>query len=112
MSGYGEEWLGNTDTTSTDIPIEPEVDNSGVLEIYRRMRALPDSMWWMGFESAFAHQSPHGGFASHGLGCWNIFCHCQLGQGVKLDGRNLPESSEEDTRRNIQGNAGNSSEGP
>ena len=40
MLGYGEEWLGNTDTTSTDIPIEPEVDNSGVLEIYRRMMAI------------------------------------------------------------------------
>ena len=40
MSGYGEEWLGNTDTTSKDIPIEPEVDNSGVLEIYRRMMAI------------------------------------------------------------------------
>ena len=40
MSGYGEEWLGNTDTTSTDIPIEPEVDNPGVLEIYRRMMAI------------------------------------------------------------------------
>ena len=41
MSGYSEEWLGNTDTTSTDIPpIEPEVDNPGVLEIYRRMMAI------------------------------------------------------------------------
>ena len=40
MSGYSEEWLGNTDTTSTERPIEPEVDNPGVLEIYRRMMAI------------------------------------------------------------------------
>ena len=41
MSGYGEEWLENTDTTFTDMPIEPvEMDNSGLLEIYRKMMLI------------------------------------------------------------------------
>ena len=41
-------------------------------------RHLPDWIWQMGFESAFAHQSPHGSYASHTLDChceWNLFSH-------------------------------------
>ena len=34
-------WLKNTDTTFTDMPIEPvEMDNSGLLEIYRKMMLI------------------------------------------------------------------------
>ena len=40
MSGYGEEWLENTQTTFTDMPIEPEVDNPGMLEIYRKLMLI------------------------------------------------------------------------
>ena len=40
MSGYGKEWLGNTDTTFPDMPIEPEVDNPGMLEVYRKLMLI------------------------------------------------------------------------
>ena len=40
MSGYGEEWLENTQTTFTDMPIEPEVDNPGMLEVYRKLMLI------------------------------------------------------------------------
>ena len=40
MSGYGEEWLENTETTFSDMPIEPEVDNPGMLEIYRKLMLI------------------------------------------------------------------------
>ena len=40
MSGYGEEWLENTETTFSDMPIEPEVDNPGMLEIYKKLMLI------------------------------------------------------------------------
>ena len=40
MSGYGEEWLENTETTFSDMPIEPEVDNPGMLEVYRKLMLI------------------------------------------------------------------------
>ena len=40
MSGFGDEHMENTDTTFKDIPIEHEVDNPGVLEIYRKMMLI------------------------------------------------------------------------
>ena len=40
MSGYGKEWLEKTDTTFADMPIEPEVDNPGMLEVYRKLMLI------------------------------------------------------------------------
>ena len=90
--------MENTETTFKDMPITSEVDRAGMLEIYRKMLLIDlfqTKIWQMGFESAFAHQSPHSSQASHTLDChcgWNLFCHYQLGQDNKLDGQNQPES--------------------
>ena len=51
MSGYSKEWLENT--TFTDMPIEPEVDNPGMLEIYRKLMLID------------LFQTEYGGWASN-----------------------------------------------
>ena len=40
MSGFGDEHLENTETTFKDKPIENEVDDPGMVEIYRKMMLI------------------------------------------------------------------------
>ena len=40
MSGFGDEQMENNDTTFKDMSIEHEVDNPGMVEIYRKMMLI------------------------------------------------------------------------